>query len=84
MEQITERILRLKEVKARTGLPDSTVYAWMAEGRFPKAIILGKRAAGWLESEISAWIESRVQASRPECSTSALSPQNQTACQEVA
>jgi prophage regulatory protein len=34
----------------------------MASGNFPKAIPLGERTVGWLESEIDSWIESRVRA----------------------
>ena len=57
-------ILRLKQVKARTGLSTSSVYLRIAEGSFPKSISLGGRAVGWLESDIDAWIESRVVESR--------------------
>jgi prophage regulatory protein len=57
-------ILRLENVKTRTGLSRSTIYALIKEKRFPGNISLGARSVGWLESEIQAWIESRVQASR--------------------
>jgi prophage regulatory protein len=56
------KILRLSAVKAKTGQPTSTIYAAMASGNFPKAIPLGERTVGWLESEIDSWIESRVRA----------------------
>ncbi len=54
-----ERILRRPEVEARTGLSRSTLYAMMAEGEFPKPVLLGKRAVGWPEPAIAAWLESR-------------------------
>ena len=57
---MTERILRRPEVEARTGLSRSTLYAMMAEGTFPKPVLLGKRAVGWTEGAISKWIESRI------------------------
>ena len=57
-------ILRLPDVKIRTGLSRSTIYALVKNERFPKYISLGARSVGWLESEIEAWIESRVNASR--------------------
>ena len=57
-------ILRLPDVKARTGLSRSTIYAKVKEGNFPKYISLGVRSVGWLESEIEAWIQSRIEASR--------------------
>ena len=51
------RILRLRDVKAKTGKSTSGIYADMASGKFPKPIPLGERAVGWLESEINSWIE---------------------------
>lgn len=60
-----ERILRLTDVKARTGLSRSSIYLNISKGQFPKHISLGARSVGWLESEIDAWIQSRIQSSRP-------------------
>ena len=40
-------ILRLPTVKARTGLGSSTIYKFISEGRFPKAVALGDRAVGY-------------------------------------
>ncbi len=49
----------MPDVKARTGLSRSSIYVFMADGTFPKPVSLGVRAVGWLDSEITAWIESR-------------------------
>ncbi len=57
-------ILRLPDVKARTGLSRSTIYMRIAEARFPRPVSLGGRAVGWIEDEISDWIERRVSESR--------------------
>jgi len=59
-----ESILRLPDVLGRTGLSRSTLYARISEGLFPTPIALGRRAVGWLESEIDDWIARRVEASR--------------------
>jgi len=59
-----QSILRLPVVKARTGLSRSSIYAMVAEGEFPAQIPIGKRAIGFIESEIDAWIASRIEASR--------------------
>jgi prophage regulatory protein len=56
---MSDRICRLPDVKAKTGLSRSTLYAMMAQGRFPKPIKLGERAVGWFEAEIATWIECR-------------------------
>lgn len=57
-------ILRLPAVKVRTGLARSTIYERVAAGTFPPPVKLGERASGWLESEISEWVEQRVRESR--------------------
>ena len=57
-------ILRLKHVKARTGLARSTIYHHIKAGTFPRSIPLGPRAVGWLESDVSNWIAQRVEMAR--------------------
>jgi prophage regulatory protein len=62
---IQYKILRRKQVEARTGLSRSTIYARIAEGLFPRPIDLGGgRAVGWLEAEINDWVQSRIEQSR--------------------
>jgi prophage regulatory protein len=58
------QILRLPQVKARTGLSRSTVYAMMRDGQFPLSIRLGARSIGWSDLDVDAWIAARVSASR--------------------
>ena len=54
-------VIRLPEVIKRTGLSRSSIYAYMSDtAKFPRSIRLGKRSVGWLEREISSWIESRA------------------------
>ncbi|PSV24152.1 AlpA family transcriptional regulator [Photobacterium kishitanii] len=54
------RFIRLKEVMHVTGLGRSSIYNYMAEGRFPKTVSLGGRAVAWVESEVGQWIEERL------------------------
>jgi prophage regulatory protein len=54
------RFLRLADVRSRVGLSRSQIYRLVSTGDFPKAFSLGARAVAWLESDINAWIESRV------------------------
>lgn len=58
-------ILRLPAVQRRTGLSRSTIYLRVSDGTFPRPISLGARAVGWLDSDVTAWVEARVAASRP-------------------
>ncbi|MGI9522319.1 MAG: helix-turn-helix transcriptional regulator [Hyphomicrobiaceae bacterium] len=59
---MADKILRRPEVEERTGLSRSTIYERMAAGEFPKPLRISKRAVGWPESRIQAWLESRVEA----------------------
>lgn len=59
---MTEKMLRRPAVEQLVGLGRSTIYAMIAEGTFPKPLKLGKRAVGWRESEITAWIDNRSSA----------------------
>lgn len=58
------RILRLRDVQSRTGLPRSTVYEKIAAGEFPAQVSLGARAVGWVEAEIENWLSQRIAQSR--------------------
>jgi prophage regulatory protein len=61
----TERLVRLREVLARTGLARSTVYLYVSQGRFPTPVPLGSpRAVGWVSSEIDDWINRQIAAAR--------------------
>lgn len=57
-------ILRLPDVKKRTGLSRSTIYLRISNDAFPKPISLGGRAVGWLDSEIDEWIQKQIVVSR--------------------
>jgi prophage regulatory protein len=61
---MTHTIQRLPEVKKLIKLSRSTIYSYVAAGKFPKPIRLGGRAVGWIESEIQEWLRQRIEASR--------------------
>ena len=54
------RLIRLPEVQHRVGLGRSTIYRWMAEGKFPKPVQLGGYAVAWSEDDVQAWIADRI------------------------
>ncbi|MBS0402248.1 MAG: AlpA family phage regulatory protein [Rubrivivax sp.] len=58
--QSGERLLRLPEVTARTGLGKSAIYAGILAGTFPVGVKLSRRATAWPSSEIDAWIAERI------------------------
>lgn len=54
-----QRILRCRQVLARTGLSRSSLYALIGRGEFPSAVRLSQRSVGWLEHDVAQWIEAR-------------------------
>ncbi len=64
MEQTA--IIRLPEVRARTGLSRSEIYRRESLGEFPKRVKLGARTVGWVQSEVQDFIEARIRESRGE------------------
>ncbi|WP_369178892.1 helix-turn-helix transcriptional regulator [Candidatus Thiodubiliella endoseptemdiera] len=62
MDKQKEKILRLPAVMEQLSVSRATVYRMMDSGRLPKPIKLGLRSVGWLESDISQFIENQVNA----------------------
>lgn len=56
------RLLRLPEVKVRTGYSRSELYRRIAAGDFPAPVKLGERASAWPEHEIQKWCQARIDA----------------------
>lgn len=53
------RLVRLPEVRRRVGLGASTIYRYLAAGKFPRPVEIGGGRVAWYESDIDAWIASR-------------------------
>ena len=51
---MTISILRLPDVKSRTGLSRSTIYLRISQNNFPAPISLGGRAVGWIAGLVNA------------------------------
>lgn len=62
------KVIRRREVEARTGLSRSTIYDKLSEksprfdSSFPRPVRLGPNAVGWVESEVVAWLQTRSRA----------------------
>jgi len=54
-----DRIVRLPEVLAMTGVSESTIARWEQNGEFPSRVRIGVRSVGWRLSQVSRWILSR-------------------------
>lgn len=56
------KVLRLSAVVTATGLARSTIYKLIGSGEFPRPVPLTERCVGWIDSEVAAWIQSRIEA----------------------
>jgi prophage regulatory protein len=54
-----DKVYRLPTTLNVTGLCRSSLYDQLKKGQFPEPVKLGKRAVGWRESDLDAWITSR-------------------------
>ena len=61
---MTQKILRLPEVKKRTGLSRSSIYLKASQGSFPKPYKISERAVGWLQSDIDDWLSNCIKSSQ--------------------
>lgn len=61
-----KRLLRNREVRTMAGLSNSQLYLLIQRGEFPAPIKLSQhgRSVAWLESDVIAWIDARLEASR--------------------
>jgi prophage regulatory protein len=60
------RILRRQLVEAQTGLSRSKIYDLVAREQFPRPVKIGARAVGWVEADIAAWINEKIEAAKRE------------------
>ena len=65
LQEEQSQILKLPEVLKLCCISRATVYAQINAGTFPAPIKLGKRSVGWVKEEIQAWINKKINQTRP-------------------
>lgn len=53
---MSDRFLRLAEVKTIVGLGSSTIYRRIGASTFPRPLELGPGCVRWRQSDIDAWM----------------------------
>jgi len=53
------KILKAKEVASMINLSRVTIWRLEKEGKFPQRIRISTKRIGWLEDEVTKWIEKR-------------------------
>jgi len=60
MQIMKNKLIKLNQVLAITGLSRSYVYALAQQDLFPKPVKLTERSSAWVEAEVQEWIEERI------------------------
>ena len=55
-----DRLLRLPEVEAVTGLKKSSLYALMKRKKFVSCVYVSARCVAWPESRVLQWVQDRI------------------------
>jgi prophage regulatory protein len=63
-EKTTPILIRLPEVKRRTGISRSLIYRLIQEGTFPQKIPLVGITVAWSSADIDQWINERIAAAQ--------------------
>ena len=66
MSQASQSLIRITEVRRRTGFGKAWIYRLMSQGKFPASVKIGSRSIAFIESEIDEWINARIEESRKE------------------
>jgi prophage regulatory protein len=59
------KLLKIEGVLACIPYSRTQLYEKIADGTFPRPIHLGGQASFWVEDEVAAWVEARIDAERP-------------------
>lgn len=51
-----DQMIRIRKVRELSGLSTSSIWRREQEGSFPRRRHLGRKAVGWLMSEVLEWI----------------------------
>jgi prophage regulatory protein len=63
-----KKCLSIRVLRERDGVADSTRWAWVKEGKYPKPFKLGPKCTRWSEEDIEAHEAAKIAESRGEAS----------------
>jgi prophage regulatory protein len=58
------KLIKIRHVIERVCLSRAQIYKMMAEGRFPRQVMLTERSVAWREHDIDSWIADRSSSSQ--------------------
>ena len=57
MESTNNQLLRIQEVSTITSLAKSTINLWVAQGKFPKPVLLSPTVKVWTKQQLQEYIQ---------------------------
>lgn len=51
-----DSLMRIAEVRRRTGLSTTSIYRREAEGTFPRKVPIGAKSVAWYLSDVETWV----------------------------
>jgi len=57
MESTNNQLLRIQEVSTLTSLAKSTINLWVAQGKFPKPVLLSPTVKVWTKQQLQEYIK---------------------------
>ena len=57
MESTNNQLLRIQEVSTLTSLAKSTINLWVAQGKFPKPVLLSPTVKVWTKQQSQEYIQ---------------------------
>lgn len=60
-----DSLIRLNDVKRRTGLSRTTIYRKISNGTFPCPTPISEGLVAWYESDINVWVANPIAAPPP-------------------
>ena len=70
---LEDRFVNMAFITSLTGVTDKWFYKLIKDGAFPAPTKFG-RSSRWRQSEVEAWLQARIDASRGENSAMAMTP----------
>lgn len=56
-----KKLIPMKDLKKQVSLSSTTIYKMVKDGIFPKPIILQNTRIAWVDQEIEAWINQKIE-----------------------
>ena len=66
-----DRLLRLRDVEAATGLKKSSLYLLQKRSEFPRGVRVTPRCVAWPESAVLQWVQDKIAAATAPAAPSA-------------